>query len=83
MTLKQAKKIARTTALMMILRDELEDHQINRFLPKRLNSNTNTWLKTSNEFLNQILEGADMETNEQIMEIYKAMDEKFNEIIIE
>jgi len=83
MTLKQAKRIARTTALMMILRDELEDHQINRFLPKRLNSNTNTWLKTSNEFLNQILEGADMETNEQIMEIYKAMDEKFNEIIIE
>jgi hypothetical protein len=83
MTLKQAKKIARTTALMMILRDELEDHQINRFLPKRLNSNTNTWLKTSNEFLNQILEGADMETNEQIMQIYKAMDEKFNEIIIE
>lgn len=83
MTLKQAKKIARTTALMMILRDELEDHQINRFLPKRLNSNTNTWLKTSNEFLNQILEGADMETNEQVIEIYKAMDEKFNEIIIE
>jgi len=83
MTLKQAKKIARTTALMMILRDELEDHQINRFLPKRLNSNTNTWLKTSNEFLNQILEGADMETNEQIMQIYKAMDQKFNEIIIE
>jgi hypothetical protein len=83
MTLKQAKKIARTTGLMMILRDELEDHQINRFLPKRLNSHTNTWLKTSNEFLNQILEGAEMETNEQIMEIYKAMDEKFNEIIIE
>lgn len=48
MTNEQAIKIAQITAQMMNLRDDLEEMQANRLLPKRLNTRTNSWLTDAN-----------------------------------
>jgi len=82
MKLTTAKKIARLTGLMLIVRDELEDLQADRLLPKRLNTRTNSWLADANDLLGQVLDGGDAGVEDEIMEIYKILEKKFNELEI-
>lgn len=69
MTNEQAIKIAQITAQMMNLRDDLEDMQANRLLPKRLNTRTNSWLTDANELLSQILDETDVSVGDQLVNI--------------
>lgn len=69
MTNEQAIKIAQITAQMMNLRDDLEDMQANRLLPKRLNTRTNSWLTDANELLEQILDETDVSVGDQLVNI--------------
>jgi len=82
MKLTTAKRIARLIGLMLIVRDEQEDLQADRLLPKRLNTRTNSWLADANDLLSQVLDGGDAGVEDEIMEIYKILEEKFNELEI-
>ena len=80
MTLKQASKIAKLAGLMMIVRDELEELQSMRLLPKRLNSRTNSWLADANDLLDQVLDTDDKEVHEQLLAISQVLEYRFNEV---
>jgi len=82
MKLTTAKRIARLIGLMLIVRDEQEDLQADRLLPKRLNTRTNSWLADANDLLGQVLDGGDAGVEDEIMEIYKILEKKFNELEI-
>lgn len=69
MTQEQAIKIAQITAQMMNLRDDLEDMQANKLLPKRLNTRTNSWLTDANELLSQMLDDTDVSVGDQLVNI--------------
>ena len=83
MNIQTAQKIARLTGLMLIVRDELEELQAQKMLPKRLNTRTNSWLTDANELLDQVFEGGDGKMSDEISEIYSILEEKFNELKIE
>lgn len=83
MTEKQAKKIAKLTGLMILVRDELEDLQATKQLPKRLNSRTNSWLTDANDLLSTFLDGGDEDVHEQIDQVHAILHEKFGELVIE
>ena len=69
MTNEQAIKIAQITAQMMNLRDDLEEMQAQRMLPKRLNTRTNSWLTDANELLSVILDDTDVSVGDQLVNI--------------
>lgn len=80
MTNEQAIKIAQITAQMMNLRDDLEEMQANRLLPKRLNTRTNSWLTDANELLEQILDETDVSVGDQLVNIAQKYRELCDEL---
>lgn len=80
MTNEQAIKIAQITAQMMNLRDDLEDMQANRLLPKRLNTRTNSWLTDANELLSQILDETEASVGDQLVNIAQKYRELCDEL---
>lgn len=82
MTQEQAIKIAQITAQMMNLRDDLEEMQANKLLPKRLNTRTNSWLTDANELLSQVLDDTDVSVGDQLVNIAQKYRELCDELEI-
>ena len=80
MTNKQAIKIAKITAQMMNLRDDLEEMQAQRMLPKRINTRTNSWLTDANELLSVILDDTEASVGDQLVNIAQKYRELCDEL---